>query len=104
MCGRRLRACTVVLGELAADGRTVDYRAVNSLYPVPATIDGKELVTVESLQDADGELHPVQRAMVQCHGSQCGFCTPGFVMLLLPCISTWSEERGLPTPRPSAKT
>jgi xanthine dehydrogenase small subunit len=75
-------ACTVVLGELAADGRTIDYRAINSCIRFLPTIDGKELVTVESLQGADGELHPVQRALVECHGSQCGFCTPGFVMSL----------------------
>ncbi|MDB6102421.1 MAG: xdhA [Gammaproteobacteria bacterium] len=75
-------ACTVVLGELAADGRTIEYRAINSCIRFLPTIDGKELVTVESLQGAGGELHPVQRAMVECHGSQCGFCTPGFVMSL----------------------
>ena len=45
-------------------------------------VDGKAVYTVESLQDADGALHPVQQAMVDCHGSQCGFCTPGFVMSL----------------------
>ena len=75
-------ACTVVLGELAPDGRTLDYRAINSCIRFLPTIDGKELITVESLQGAGGELHPVQRAMVECHGSQCGFCTPGFVMSL----------------------
>src|SRR5262249_35903184 len=75
-------ACTVVLGELAAGGKSVEYRAINSCIRFLPTIDGKELVTVESLQAADGELHPVQRAMVDCHGSQCGFCTPGFVMSL----------------------
>ena len=75
-------ACTVVLGELAADSRSVDYHAINSCIRFLPTIDGKELVTVESLQAADGGLHPVQRAMVDCHGSQCGFCTPGFVMSL----------------------
>jgi xanthine dehydrogenase small subunit len=75
-------ACTVVLGELAPDGRSIRYSAVNSCIRFLPTIDGKELVTVESLQSADGELHPVQQAMVDCHGSQCGFCTPGFVMSL----------------------
>ena len=75
-------ACTVVLGELAADGSRVDYRAVNSCIRFLPTIDGQELVTVESLPAPDGELHPVQQAMVDCHGSQCGFCTPGFVMSL----------------------
>jgi xanthine dehydrogenase small subunit len=75
-------ACTVVLGELTADGRDIDYRAINSCIRFLPTIDGKELVTVESLQAAEGRLHPVQQAMVDCHGSQCGFCTPGFVMSL----------------------
>ena len=75
-------ACTVVVGELAADGQSIDYRAVNSCIRFLPTIDGQELVTVESLQAADGRLHPVQRALVDCHGSQCGFCTPGFVMSL----------------------
>jgi xanthine dehydrogenase small subunit len=74
-------ACTVVLGELAPDGRIV-YRAVNSCIRFLPTLDGKELVTVESLQTPEGELHPVQQAMVDCHASQCGFCTPGFVMSL----------------------
>ena len=73
-------ACTVVLGELV-DGR-VRFRAVNACIQFLPTLDGKELFTVESLKGADGVLHPVQRAMVDCHGSQCGFCTPGFVMSL----------------------
>ncbi len=75
-------ACTVLVGELAADGSRVDYRAVNSCIRFLATIDGHELVTVESLSGPDGRLHPVQRAMVDHHASQCGFCTPGFVMSL----------------------
>ncbi len=72
-------ACTVAIGE--RDGDTVRYRAVNSCIQFLPTLDGKELVTVESLKHK-GKLHPVQRAMVECHGSQCGFCTPGFVMSL----------------------
>jgi len=75
-------ACTVALGKLASDGSHVDYRAVNSCIRFLPTIDGHELVTVESLQAADGRLHPVQQAMVDHHASQCGFCTPGFVMSL----------------------
>src|SRR5580693_10680963 len=75
-------ACTVVLGELAPDGSEVRYRAVNSCIRLLPTIDGQELVTVESLQARDGRLHPVQQAMVDHHASQCGFCTPGFVMSL----------------------
>jgi xanthine dehydrogenase small subunit len=73
-------ACTVVLGEL--DGNGVRFRAVNACIQFVPALDGKELITVESLKRADGSLHPVQRAMVDCHGSQCGFCTPGFVMSL----------------------
>jgi xanthine dehydrogenase small subunit len=73
-------ACTVVLGELQGDG--IRYRAVNSCIRFLPTIDGKELVTVESLQPRGAALHPVQQAMVDCHASQCGFCTPGFVMSL----------------------
>src|SRR5437870_3245737 len=73
-------ACTVVVGELAGDG--VRFRAINSCIQFVPTLDGKELITVESLKGADSALHPVQRAMVDCHGSQCGFCTPGFVMSL----------------------
>jgi xanthine dehydrogenase small subunit len=72
-------ACTVAVGEI--DGDRVRYRAVNSCIEFLPTLDGKELVTVESLKH-EGALHPVQRAMVECHGSQCGFCTPGFVMSL----------------------
>jgi xanthine dehydrogenase small subunit len=73
-------ACTVVLGTL--DGDRVRYRAVNACLMFVPALDGRELVTVESLRGADGALHPVQQAMVDCHASQCGFCTPGFVMSL----------------------
>ena len=75
-------ACTVGLGELAPDGGRVGYRAVNSCIRLLPTIDGQELITVESLQADDASLHPVQLAMVDNHASQCGFCTPGFVMSL----------------------
>jgi xanthine dehydrogenase small subunit len=86
-------ACTVVLGSLSVDGRRINYRAVNSCIRYLATLDGKELVTVESLK-ADATLHPVQQAMVDCHASQCGFCTPGFVMSLLQLyLSTDSPSR-----------
>ena len=73
-------ACTVVVGE-PRDG-TMRWRAVNSCIRFVGTLDGKEVVTVESLRAPDGTLHPVQQAMVDAHGSQCGFCTPGFVMSL----------------------
>jgi xanthine dehydrogenase small subunit len=75
-------ACTVVLGELSADRRRMTYRAVNSCIRFLPTLDGKELITVESLQQPSGAAHPVQQSMVDNHASQCGFCTPGFVMSL----------------------
>ena len=73
-------ACTVVLGEL--EGARIRYRAVNACILFAPQLDGKQLITVEHLRRPDGSLHPVQQAMVECHGSQCGFCTPGFVMSL----------------------
>ena len=73
-------ACTVVLGEATPDG--LHYRAVNSCIRLAHSIDGLALWTVEDVGGADGRLHPAQEALVQCHGSQCGFCTPGFVMSL----------------------
>jgi xanthine dehydrogenase small subunit len=74
-------ACTVVLGELGADGQ-LQLKAVNSCIQFLPTLDGKALFTVEDLAAPGAPLHPVQQAMVDCHGSQCGFCTPGFVMSL----------------------
>jgi xanthine dehydrogenase small subunit len=77
-------ACTVVLGELvpASGGEAIRYRAINSCIRLAHSIDGMALWTVEDLAAADGTLHPAQEAMIQHHGSQCGFCTPGFVMSL----------------------
>jgi len=75
-------ACTVVLAEIDASGERLRVRAINSCIQFLPTLAGKELITVESLRRADGQLHPVQQAMVDQHGSQCGFCTPGFVMSL----------------------
>lgn len=72
-------ACTVLLGELL-DGKLI-YKAVNSCILFVSTLDGKQVVTVEDLADGD-KLHPTQQAMVDYHGSQCGYCTPGFIMSL----------------------
>ena len=72
-------ACTVALGRLQA-GQVV-YEPVNACILLLGMIDGKSLVTVDDLA-SDDRLHPVQQAMVDAHGSQCGFCTPGFVMSL----------------------
>ncbi|MGO2567181.1 MAG: xanthine dehydrogenase small subunit [Serratia proteamaculans] len=70
-------ACTVVLAE--PDGEQLRYRSVNACLTFVSALHGKQLITVEDLKQ-QGELHSVQQAMVDCHGSQCGFCTPGFVM------------------------
>ena len=75
-------ACTVVVADIDASGKRLRVRAVNACIQFLPTLDGKELITVESLQGDGGLLHPVQQAMLDCHGSQCGFCTPGFVMSL----------------------
>ncbi|MBU1374997.1 MAG: xanthine dehydrogenase small subunit [Alphaproteobacteria bacterium] len=72
-------ACTVVLGEEVED--FVRFRAVNACILFAPMLDGRALFTVESLA-REGALHPVQQALVEQHGSQCGFCTPGFVMSL----------------------
>jgi xanthine dehydrogenase small subunit len=72
-------ACTVVLAEPAGD--RLRYRTVNACITLVSALDGKQLITVEDLKQRD-QLHPVQQAMVECHASQCGFCTPGFVMSL----------------------
>jgi xanthine dehydrogenase small subunit len=81
-------ACTVVLAELNSDGVDLALRAVNSCIQFLPTLDGKELITVESLSHDTNDLHPVQRALVDCHASQCGFCTPGFVMSLFALYKT----------------
>ncbi|RYY99325.1 MAG: xanthine dehydrogenase small subunit [Comamonadaceae bacterium] len=73
-------ACTVVVAEPGDGG--LAYRAINSCIRLAHSVDGMALWTVEDLAADDGALHPAQEAMVRCHGSQCGFCTPGFVMSL----------------------
>ncbi|MDZ7893159.1 MAG: xanthine dehydrogenase small subunit [Rhodoferax sp.] len=73
-------ACTVVVGE-SVNGE-LQTKAVNSCIKIAHSLNGKALWTVEDIATDDGRLHPAQEAMVQCHGSQCGFCTPGFVMSL----------------------
>ncbi len=81
-------ACAVVLAERHPGG--VRYRAVNSCIQFAPTLDGKALVTVESLKGPDGSLHPVQQALADGHATQCGFCTPGFVMSLFALYKTQS--------------
>ncbi|MDY0282224.1 MAG: xanthine dehydrogenase small subunit [Salinivirgaceae bacterium] len=75
-------ACTVVIGELDSNGNLV-YKAVDSCVMFLPSLHGRQLITVEDLAQKShnpDNLHPVQKSMVEEHGSQCGFCTPGFVM------------------------
>ena len=79
-------ACTVAIRELDADGALIT-KPVNACIQLLGMLHGKEIVTVERLASPEGALHPVQAALSECHGSQCGFCTPGFVM------SMWTAYR-----------
>jgi xanthine dehydrogenase small subunit len=74
-------ACTVTVAELD-DAGGIRYRAFNACILLLGMLEGRSVTTVERLRRKDGTLHPVQQAMVDAHGSQCGFCTPGFVMSL----------------------
>jgi xanthine dehydrogenase small subunit len=75
-------ACTVVLAEASAGGTRIGWKPVNACIRLLPSVDGKAVFTVECLRSPAGELHPVQQALVECHASQCGFCTPGFAMSL----------------------
>ncbi len=72
-------ACTVALVDTNARGERT-YRALNSCITLLPMVAGREIVTVEGVAPEEGTLHPVQEAMVAAYGSQCGFCTPGFVV------------------------
>jgi xanthine dehydrogenase small subunit len=76
-------ACTVIQGELDAAGQ-LQLRNVNACTQFLPTLDGRALLTVEDLGGPE-LLNPAQQALVDCHGSQCGFCTPGFVMSMTAC-------------------
>jgi xanthine dehydrogenase small subunit len=73
-------ACTIILGR-EVDG-SLQYRAMNSCLMMLPQLDQRAVFTVEGLAAADGALHPVQQAMVDTDATQCGFCTPGFVMAM----------------------
>ncbi len=111
-------ACTVIVAELADSGAAsgtpaalatvvggLSLRPVNACIRFLPTLDGKALLTVEDLAAIGGEthpagiddLHPVQRALVACHGSQCGFCTPGFVMTMAASYEHHHEAGTVPT-------
>jgi xanthine dehydrogenase small subunit len=84
-------ACTVLVGE--RDGASVAWKSVNACIQFLPMLDGKAIRTVEDVKQGDA-LHPAQQAMVECHGSQCGFCTPGFVMSL---VHVYERERAAGT-------
>ena len=73
-------ACTVLVGRLLHG--ELHYESVNSCIRFMGSLNATHIVTIEHLAGKDGTLHPVQQAMVDFHGSQCGFCTPGIVMSL----------------------
>lgn len=77
-------ACTVLVREIGGPAR-----AINGCLALVASLAGKEIITAEGLV-TDGELHPVQKAMVEVNGSQCGYCTPGFI-----CSMAEAHERNL---------
>jgi xanthine dehydrogenase small subunit len=88
LCGTKIAcaegdcgACTVLVGKPAEDGRSVAYQSIDACIAFVYQMDRRHIVTVEGVQDGVA-LSPVQQAMIDCHGSQCGFCTPGFVMAL----------------------
>ncbi|HUV32863.1 MAG TPA: xanthine dehydrogenase small subunit [Devosiaceae bacterium] len=87
-------ACTVLVGRLS--GGELVYESVNACIRFLGSLDGCHVVTVEHLSAPGAPLHPVQRAMVEHHASQCGFCTPGFVMAL---YALWMRN---PEPGPAA--
>jgi carbon-monoxide dehydrogenase small subunit len=70
-------ACTVL----------VDGRSVKSCSVLAVQVDGCEVTTIQGLTREDGEWHPVQKAFKECHGLQCGFCTPGMVMASVDLLS-----------------
>ena len=87
-------ACTVVIGE-AVNGK-LTYKAINSCIRLAHSVDGMAVWTAEDIGAAGTpELHPAQEAMVQCHGSQCGFCTPGFVMSLFGMYQNSQGGQGI---------
>ena len=100
-------ACTVVIGEAAAPAdpsavRGLRLSTVNACIQFLPALDGKALFTVEGLKAMNqGTLHPVQQAMVDCHGSQCGFCTPGFVMSLWSAYEHHQSRAKGTTPVPT---
>ena len=93
-------ACTVVLGE-EVNGQ-LRYKAINSCIRLAHSVDGMAVWTAEDIAAPSGDLHPAQEAMVRCHGSQCGFCTPGFVMSLFGMYQNAEDKQGITRERAQA--
>ncbi len=74
-------ACTVMVSSATPDG--IRHQALNACILFLPQLNGKSVTTVEGVAAPDGTLHPVQSAMIEHHGSQCGFCTPGFIMSMV---------------------
>ncbi len=81
-------ACTVAIAD--PDAPTPAYISINACITPAHQLQGKSLMTVEGLE-LNGQLHPAQAAMIECHGSQCGFCTPGVVMSLFTLHESRTE-------------
>ena len=88
-------ACTVAIGEQNADTHT--FTSANACITPAHQLQGRHLVTVEGLAK-EGRLHPAQEAMIECHGSQCGFCTPGIVMSLFTLHNDLTQRPAPLTP------
>lgn len=89
-------ACTIVVGELGQQGGLV-LKAVNACIQFLPTLDSRAVFTVEDLRAANGALHPVQQALVECHASQCGFCTPGFAMSMWALYENHADHADTPS-------
>ena len=84
-------ACTVAIVK-TDDSGNLTWRSVNACIVFMGMLEGCAVITVEGINGPDSELHPCQKALIDFHGSQCGFCTPGVVMSL---FTAWSNKHGL---------
>lgn len=90
-------ACTVLIGqEVGADGKLI-FKSVNSCILPLYLIDGAQVITVEGIKESDTTLHPVQQAMIECQGAQCGYCTPGFICAMAGMTEKYKAEKKIIT-------
>ena len=89
------KTLAILIPDVMVDGQ-LRHRAINSCIRLAHSVDGMAVWTAEDIASGEsGELHPAQEAMVQCHGSQCGFCTPGFVMSLFGMYQNTQGGQGI---------